>query len=82
MSTVPEHLQGDGPCQDCGTVHNIRWFTPNVFWNVVIGGPAALGDPGGIFCIPCFVKRVDDAGYDPISWQLVPQWRWTEREPK
>lgn len=76
---LPDHLQGDGPCQDCGTPDNIRWFAPSVLWNHVMGGPEAMGDPGGVICIPCFIKRTDAAGLAPVSWQLVPQWRWTEK---
>lgn len=78
-SILPDHLRGDGPCQDCRTPDNIGWFAPNVVWNHVMGGPEAMGDPGGIICIPCFVKRTDAAGLAPTGWQLVPEWRWTEK---
>lgn len=77
---LPEHLRGDGPCQDCGG-DNIIWFTDNAFWNRVMGGLESRGDPGGIVCIPCFVKRVDTAGF-AAHWRLVPDWHWetkTER---
>ncbi len=76
---LPEHLRGDGPCQDCGTLDNIVWFTDNVFWNQVVGGPATMYDPGGLLCIPCFVLRVDAAGLNPTGWRLLPEWRWDER---
>lgn len=75
-ATMPEHLRGDGPCKDCGNEDNIRWFTESVFWNQVIGGPGAMGDPGGILCVPCFVKRADAAGYAPRAWRLLPEWHW------
>lgn len=78
-AALPDRLRGDGPCHDCGTPDNIIWFAPSVFWNIVMGGPAAMGDPGGIVCIPCFVKRTDAAGYAPTGWQLTPEWRWTEK---
>lgn len=73
--SMPEHLQGDGPCQDCGG-ENIRWFTDNVLWNEVLGGPEARDDPGGLLCPQCFIKRVDAAGLEPSAWRLLPEWRW------
>lgn len=79
---LPAELQGDGPCKDCGTAHNIRWFTESVFWNQVIGGPGTMGDPGGILCIPCFVKRTDAAGYWPRAWLLLPEWHWETRQER
>ncbi len=75
-SRLPERLRGDGPCQDCGTVDNVVWFTDNVFWNQVMGGPVTIGDPGGIVCIPCFVVRVDAAGFHVTGWRLLPEWHW------
>lgn len=75
--TLPDELRGDGPCGDCGTSDNIVWFADNVFWNAVMGGPEALGDPGGIVCIPCFVTRVKAAGFRPSGWRLYPEWAWT-----
>lgn len=44
---IPESLRGDGPCDNCHTEDNVRWFTDSVFWNNILGGPAATGDPGG-----------------------------------
>lgn len=73
-SLMPEHLRGDGPCQDCGTPDNIRWFAPSVVWNHVMGGTQATDDPGGIVCVPCFIKRVDAAGFAPTVWQITPNW--------
>lgn len=74
---IPEHLRGDGPCQDCGAT-NIAWFADNVFWNAVMGGPEARDDPGGIVCVTCFVIRADAAGYDPRAWRLSPEWPWRQ----
>lgn len=79
MTTLPEHLRGDGPCQGCGTPDNIVWFTESPVWNFVMGGPTASSDPGGLLCIPCFVKRADAAGLEPTGWRLLPEWRWTTR---
>jgi hypothetical protein len=79
MSALPEDLRGDGPCDDCGTPDNIVWFTESVLWNDVIKDQ---GDDK-ILCIPCFVKRVDAAGYYPTGWRLTAEWHWetkTERD--
>lgn len=78
---LPDHLRGDGPCGDCGTLDNIIWFTDNVLWNEVIRQP----NDGycGILCIPCFVVRVDKSGLAPTGWRLTPNWHWettAERE--
>lgn len=87
VASLPDHLRGDGPCQDCGTVDNIVWFAENVLWNHVMAATTpgeenpAFYDPGGIVCIPCFIKRVDAAGLAPTGWRLLPEWRWTERAP-
>lgn len=76
---IPAHLIGDGPCQRCGN-DNVHWFTANVFWNAVVGGEGYTGDdPGGIYCITCFVIMTDEEGWDVTSWLLVPQWRWTKK---
>ena len=79
MSELPERLRGDGPCGDCGTSDNIVWFTDNVLWNAVMGGPGTMDDPGGIVCIPCFIKRTDTAGLDPTGWRLTAEWPWRQR---
>lgn len=80
LSALPEELQGDGPCEDCGTAHNIRWFTESVFWNEVVRRP----NDGhcGILCIPCFVKRVDVAGLWPRAWRLMPEWHWETKQER
>lgn len=72
----PPHLRGDGPCQDCGGP-NIIWFAPNVFWNAVMSPPGEVhhGDPGGIVCVHCFVKRAE-AKFAPTGWQLTAEWPW------
>lgn len=79
MVILPEHLRGDGPCQRCGTPDNIVWFTDSPFWNNVVGGFGHMGDPGGIYCIPCFVLLADEEGYQPTGWHLRPEWPWRTR---
>ncbi len=78
MSELPENLRGDGPCGDCGTPDNIVWHAENVLWNAVMSfpNPPSHGDPGGIICIPCFVKRVQVAGLKPVGWTLTADWPW------
>lgn len=78
MLQLPKHLRGDGPCQRCGTMDNIGWFTDNVFWNHVVAQGPALDDPGGIYCIPCFVILADGAGMRPTGWRLAPEWPWRQ----
>lgn len=80
--TLPEHLRGDGPCKDCGTLDNIVWFTDNVLWNEVVGGPGTMDDPGGLLCILCFVKRTDAARLWPSAWRLLPEWHWETIEDR
>lgn len=75
---LPDHLRGDGPCQDCGTPDNIVWTIESVFWNRVLGGEGARDDPGGLLCVPCFVKRADAAGF-VCRWRLAPEWHWETR---
>jgi hypothetical protein len=81
MKQLPVHLRGDGPCQSCGTVDNICWFTASPFWNNVVGGPGCMDDPGGIYCINCFVILADKVGMRPTAWQLVPEWPWRMVKP-
>lgn len=80
MARLPDHLRGDGPCQDCGTVDNIVWFASSPLWNEVMGGPATRDDPGGLLCPVCFVVRVDAAGLRPAGWRLEPEWPWARGE--
>lgn len=72
-----EH-HGDGPCMDCGGLNLVVWFTDNVLWNDVVGGPGTTDDPGGLLCIPCFVRRAERR-YAMNGWRLVPEWPWPAR---
>jgi hypothetical protein len=75
--TLPDHLRGDGPCADCGTLDNIVWFTENVLWNAVTRESVVAGEAReAILCIPCFVKRADAEGLRPIGWRLLAEWPW------
>lgn len=67
-------------CDDCGEVYDTAWFTDNVFWNAVMTplGVAAMDDPGGLLCIPCFRKRAE-VRFDVAGWKLTPQWPWIYR---
>lgn len=81
-SRIVEGLRGDGPCKACHTEDNIRWFTDSTFWNTVIGGPRATDDPGGILCIPCFVKHTDYANLHPNVWRLTPEFHWETKDER
>lgn len=70
---LPSHLQGDGPCSDCGTLDNIVWSVESVFWNRVIR-QGDYDEP--ILCIPCFAVRTHQAGLALIGWRLVPEFHW------
>lgn len=59
-------------CQDCGTANPV-WFAPNVLWNLVMGGPEAADDPGGIVCPNCFIARAEQAGVTPTAWIVMPE---------
>mgnify|MGYP001559197741 CR=1 FL=1 len=79
---LPDHLRGDGPCRDCGTLDNIGWFTENVLWNAVTGEKIYAEEArDAILCIPCFVTRADQAGLHPTGWRLLADWPWRYREP-
>jgi hypothetical protein len=65
---LPDHLRGDGPCDDCGTADNIRWFIASPRWNKVVREGS---DTDAIPCIPCFVKRAHAKGIDPPAWEIV-----------
>lgn len=78
MKAVPDAVRGDGPCQDCGG-ENVCWFTDNVLWNTVMGGPDQHDDPGGIVCVTCFVVRAHAAGLNPPAWRLLAEWPWQQR---
>lgn len=66
----PEH--GDSRCQDCGAV-NVVWFAENALWNQVMGGPEAIGDPGGVVCVLRFDRRAEQALGRRQIWKLVPE---------
>lgn len=68
---VPAEIEGDGPCQDCRRA-NVIWFAPSAIWNLVMGGPDARDDPGGIVCPPCFIVRAHRAGVHSGAWILAP----------
>lgn len=76
---LPQRLRGDGPCADCGTADNIHWSTDSVFWNEVEAKRKDQRDGDGIVCVPCFVARVDEAGFRPTGWRLVPEFHWETR---
>jgi hypothetical protein len=59
-------------CEDCSGFNPV-WFAPNDIWNLVMGGPEAKGDPGGMVCPSCFVARAEKAGVVPTAWMLVPE---------
>ncbi len=54
-------------CMDCRTPV-ISWRAPNALWNLVMGGPEANDDPGGIVCPNCFLIRAEAAGISPAAW--------------
>lgn len=56
-------------CGDCGG-HNPVWFAPSPLWNLVMGGPQATGDPGGIVCPVCFIRRAEASGIEPTAWEV------------
>lgn len=60
---------GDGPCEDCGLRYP-PWSAPNEVWNLVMGGPDATDDPGGLLCPTCFAVRAERAGQQRI-WRIV-----------
>lgn len=48
----------DGPCQACGEKYP-AWRAPNELWNLVMGGPDAKGDPGGMLCPTDFLRAAE-----------------------
>lgn len=76
--------RGDGPCAECGTSDNPVWFTDDVLWNNVVrrwasgedGYAATRWDTAGdaILCLPCFIEVVEERGYRPTSWRVIPVW--------
>lgn len=68
-------LEGAHPealCQDCAGPNRV-WFAPSPLWNLVMGGPEAKGDPGGIVCPMCFIRRAEEAGIVPTAWVVAPE---------
>jgi hypothetical protein len=63
---------GDRVCDDCGQ-NNPVWFAPVALWNRVVGGPEAKGDPGGVLCPICFIRRAEGAGVRPTAWIVQPE---------
>lgn len=60
-------------CRDCGlpASHGIGvtfWNAPNDLWNLVLGGPDATDDPGGVLCCACFWRLCREQGIH-ISWR-------------
>lgn len=79
LPALPPELQGDGPCNDCGTLNNPVWFTDNVVWNRVTGEEVYAEDHRlAILCINCFIVRADARGLKPTGWRLLPEWPWRE----
>lgn len=56
-------------CDDCSGPNPV-WYAPNALWNLVMGGPEAKDDPGGMICPVCFIKRAEDGGHVPTAWML------------
>lgn len=63
----PPHL-----CDDCSQPNPV-WFAPSPIWNLVMGGPDASDDPGGIVCPNCFIQRAEQGGLVPTAWVLTPE---------
>lgn len=65
------HQPGDGDtrCQVCGRA-NPMWFADNEIWNLVVGGPDAKGDPGGVLCPCCFIYAAQ-AQNIRVAWHLT-----------
>jgi hypothetical protein len=61
------------PCHDCGLHEGDGWSVDNELWNLVMGGPEAKDDPGGLLCLSCFRKRAEAVFADPDDrpiWRL------------
>ena len=57
---------GDRKCDACHR-DNPVWFAPSPLWNLVIGGPEATDDPGGVLCPICFIEKAEAAGIMPAT---------------
>lgn len=79
----PSQTQADGGeewvtgvelhCDDCQKPY-ARWFADSPEWNLVMGGPEAKDDPGGMLCPRCFTLRAEKVYTLPV-WRL-----WLDRE--
>lgn len=57
-------------CDDCQQPYGV-WFAENAVWNLVMGGPEAKGDPGGMLCPRCFTVRAEVVSQQTAIWRLV-----------
>jgi hypothetical protein len=57
-------------CDDCQQPYDV-WYADNDVWNLVMGGPHALGDPGGMICPRCFTIRAAVTYSEAAIWHLV-----------
>jgi len=64
-------------CDDCGRANPV-WFAPSDVWNLVVGGPDATDDPGGVLCPICFIAKAEAAGIKPNGWRIEPEGRGKE----
>lgn len=73
VGSVPES-SGEVPhCNACGRSSRY-WHAENRLWNLVMGGPDAKGDPGGILCPNCFIDRAAASG-------MARRWVVTDVDP-
>lgn len=63
----------DGPCRQCSRRYR-AWFAPHHIWNIVMGGPDAADDPGGMLCPTCFLDAAKDSPHLATrgAWELAP----------
>lgn len=57
----------DGPCQMCDQRYP-AWRAPDDLWNLVMGGPEATDDPGGMLCPTCFLRLADVRAPQRGAW--------------
>ncbi len=77
--TAPDYADlrsADGPCDECGH-HYPPWWIDHGVWNLTLGGPEVKGDPGGMLCPLCFMRKAA-----PIrgAWHLTNPALTAERE--
>ena len=63
--------KGDWSCQECKGL-NPLWWAPSDVWNLVMGGPGAKDDPGGVLCPTCFMHKAFKAGVR-VVWSVRPE---------